>query len=386
MVIVADVPALAPAPGDEAPSFAGGLAAFLSTASGRPADRIARPGRGRGRMRRHRRVAGTRAGRGRRVRDGPRCRLRARPRAAKPRRRRAGRRGGSLVRRRESAASSSSPAARRGATPTSAAPRRPRAGRDSASTCSCSLPGLQPGTDPGMPDAGSAGTLPPVFEPAWAAPYRCLAERSGGTVAAVSSPAELEAALRRIAGTLESAVVVRGFHYTGQEIRGISPGGDAGWGATLRPGAGAGAGAGCSSRISSRPRSRSPRVCTWSRRGTGDRSGPPRSPWPPGSAPKCASPSRPGSCSCRRSTRRAGRSSATARGFAAPGVPMSSRGAARNPRPVASTCSFPARLELAPGTYRVRARWKGIERVIDEVTVEAGASTVRAVSFGKENE
>ena len=50
---------------------------------------------------------------------------------------------------------------------------------------------------------------------------------------------------------------------------------------------------------------------------------------------------------------------------------------------MASTCSFPARLELAPGTYRVRARWKGVERVIEEVTVEAGASAVRAVSFGK---
>ena len=45
------------------------------------------------------------------------------------------------------------------------------------------------------------------------------------------------------------------------------------------------------------------RVCIWSRRGMGGRSGPPRSPWPPGSAPRCASPSRPGSSSCRRSTR-----------------------------------------------------------------------------------
>jgi hypothetical protein len=53
---------------------------------------------------------------------------------------------------------------------------------------------------------------------------------------------------------------------------------------------------------------------------------------------------------------------------------------------VAGTCSFPARLELAPGTYRVRARWKGIERVIEEVTVEAGASAVRDVSFGKDGE
>jgi hypothetical protein len=53
---------------------------------------------------------------------------------------------------------------------------------------------------------------------------------------------------------------------------------------------------------------------------------------------------------------------------------------------VASTCSFPARLELAPGTYQVRARWKGITRVIDEVTVEAGASSVHNISFGQEND
>ena len=61
-------------------------------------------------------------------------------------------------------------------------------------------------------------------------------------------------------------------------------------------------------------------------------------------------------------------------------------GGSEESRPLASTCSFPARLELAPGTYRVRARWKGIERVIDEITVEGGASSVRAVSFGKESD
>jgi hypothetical protein len=51
---------------------------------------------------------------------------------------------------------------------------------------------------------------------------------------------------------------------------------------------------------------------------------------------------------------------------------------------VASTCSFPSRLELAPGVYRVRARWKGLERLVEEVAVEGGASTVRVVSFGAE--
>jgi hypothetical protein len=44
------------------------------------------------------------------------------------------------------------------------------------------------------------------------------------------------------------------------------------------------------------------------------------------------------------------------------------------------------RLELSPGAYRVRARWKGIERVLDEVTVEAGASTMRAVRFGEDGQ
>ena len=55
-------------------------------------------------------------------------------------------------------------------------------------------------------------------------------------------------------------------------------------------------------------------------------------------------------------------------------------------RVVASTCSFPSRLELAPGVYRVRARWKGLERFVDEVAVEGGASTVRVVSFGADEQ
>ena len=61
-------------------------------------------------------------------------------------------------------------------------------------------------------------------------------------------------------------------------------------------------------------------------------------------------------------------------------------GGGEESQPVASTCSFPARVELAPGTYRVRARWKGVERVIEEVTVAAGAGVVRDVSLGKESD
>ncbi|HWR98088.1 MAG TPA: hypothetical protein VN317_06665, partial [Candidatus Methanoperedens sp.] len=49
---------------------------------------------------------------------------------------------------------------------------------------------------------------------------------------------------------------------------------------------------------------------------------------------------------------------------------------------VASTCSLPSRFELPPGVYRVRVRWKELERTIEEAAVEGGASTVRTVSFG----
>ncbi len=245
-------------------------------------------------------------------------------------------------------------------------------------------PRLQPGGDPGIPDAGSAGTLQPVFEPAWAAPYRCLADRSGGTIATASSAAEFEAALRRIAETLESAVVVKGFHYTGQEIRGISPGGDAGWGATLRPGTGAGARVLESdlfptafavsqgvyvvkARYGGQERTAAVAVAAGERAEM-------RVTFPTGELFLQALDAAGGEI--------VGDSTGFRCAWGADVFP----GGSGETRPVASTCSFPARLELAPGTYLVRARWKGTERVIDEVTVEAAASTVRPVSFGNEND
>jgi len=245
-------------------------------------------------------------------------------------------------------------------------------------------PRLQPGADPGIPDAGSVGTLQPVFEPAWAAPYRCLADRSGGTVAAVSSPAEFEAALRRIADTLESAVVVKGFHYTGQEITGISPGGDAGWGATLRQGTAEGAGVRVfesdlfpaafavsqgvyALTVRYRGQERTAAVAV-----------------APGERAEVHVTFATGELFLQALDAAGGEIIGDSTGFRCAWGADVFPGGGEESRPVASTCSFPARLELAPGTYLVRARWKGIVRVVDEVTVEAGASAMRAVSFGKE--
>jgi len=247
-------------------------------------------------------------------------------------------------------------------------------------------PRPQPGTDPGMPDAGTDGTLKPVFEPVWAAPYRCLADRSGGSVATASTPAEFEAALRRIAGTLESAVVVRGFHYTGQEIRGVSPGGDAGWGAALRPATDSGAGVRMIEsdlfpatfavpqgvhvvkvRYGGQERTAAVAVAS-------------------GERAEVRVTFATGELFLQALDASGGEIVGDSTGFRCAWGADIFPGGGDESQPVASTCSFPARLELAPGTYRVRARWKGIERVIDEVTVEAGASAVRDVSFGKESD
>jgi len=249
-------------------------------------------------------------------------------------------------------------------------------------------PRLQSGIEPGMLDADSVGLLQPVFEPAWAAPYRCLADRSGGTVASVSAPAELEAALRRISGALEAAVVVRGFHYTGQEIRGISPGGDAGWGAMLRPETDADLTAGVrmfesdlfpaafavsqgvhvvNARYGGQERTAAVAVTA-------------------GERAEVRVTFATGELFLQALDAAGGEIVGDSAGFrCAWGVDVFPGGGEES-RPVASTCSFPARLELAPGSYLVRARWKGVERVIDEVTVEAGASSVRTVAFGKEND
>ncbi len=268
------------------------------------------------------------------------------------------------------------------ATPISAAVTPPPSGPIQRVHVILLAPRLQPGSDPGVPDAGSTGTLQAVFEPAWATPYRCLADRSGGSVATVSSPAEFEAALHQIAGTLESAVVVRGFHYTGQEIQGISPGGDAGWGAALHAGTDAGAGvrmiesglfptafavsAGVyvlKMRYGGQVRTAAVAVAA-------------------GERAEVRVTFATGELFLQALDAAGGEIVGDSTGFLCAWGADVFAGDGEESQPVARTCSFPARLELAPGTYRVRARWKGIERVIDEVTVETGQSTVRDVSFG----
>jgi hypothetical protein len=241
------------------------------------------------------------------------------------------------------------------------------------------------GAEPAVPEAGTAGTPPPVFEPAWAAPYRCLAERSGGTVAAVSSPDECETALRRLAGDLESAVVVKAFHYTGQEVVGISPGGENGWGVTVRPGGGAD--------TASRTRVSEIFPAAFAvpagvhvlkvRYGGQERTA--AVAVAPGERAEVRVSFATGELFLQALDAAGGEIVGDSAGFRCAWGAEVFAANGEGQRPVAATCSFPARLELVPGSYRVRARWKGIERVLDEVTVEAGASAVRAVSFGEED-
>jgi hypothetical protein len=245
-------------------------------------------------------------------------------------------------------------------------------------------PPPQSGEEPGLPAAAGAAALPaPVFEPEWAAPYRCLAERTGGTIEAATGPAQLESALRRIAGRLESAVAVRAFHYTGQELRGISPDGQAGWGATVRAAGGT-------------PEAPSPtldaglfpaafavpagvyivksRYCGQEKTAAVAVG--------PGERAEVRVTFSTGELFVRALDAAGGEISGDSTGFRCAWGADVFAGEAAEEKNVASTCTLPVRLELAPGVYRVRVRWKGLERLVEEVTVEAGASAVRTVSFG----
>jgi hypothetical protein len=240
----------------------------------------------------------------------------------------------------------------------------------------------EPGAEPDMPEAGTAGMPAPVFDPLWASPYRCLAERTGGTVEAVSTAAELEGALRRIAADLESAVAVRAFRGNGEEIRGISPGGDAGWGALLRPAGSAGGGEGArvaelfpaffslpggvyllKGRYGVQERTVAVAVA-------------------PGERAEVRMSFPTGELFVQALDAAGSEIVGDSAGFRCAWGTEVLQGEDGEERVVASTCSFPSRYELAPGVYRVRARWKGLERWVEEVAVEGGTSSVRAVSFG----
>jgi hypothetical protein len=241
-----------------------------------------------------------------------------------------------------------------------------------------------PGAEPGMPEAGTGATPAPVFEPAWAAPYRCLAERSGGSVSVASTSTELEGALRRIAGTMESAVVVRAFHGAGQEIRGISPDGAGAWGASLRPAGGEAAPlreaalfpaafavpAGVyviKGRFSGQEKTAAVAVA-------------------PGERAEVRVSFVTGEVFVQALDAAGGEIVGDSAGFRCAWGAQVLQGEDGEERVAAETCSFPSRFELAPGVYRVRARWKGVERLVEEVAVEGGASVVRTVSFGADND
>jgi hypothetical protein len=247
-------------------------------------------------------------------------------------------------------------------------------------------PPPQQGADPEMPEAGSPAGPAPIFDPPWASPYRCLAERSGGGIEVVTSPAGLEAALRRITARLESAVAVRAFHYTGQELKGISPDGEAGWGATLRPsGTAAEGGESVEAGLFPAAFAVPAGVYLVKSRYAGQEK----------TAAVAVAPAEraevrvtfaTGELFVRALDAAGGEIAGDSAGFRCAWGADVLQGEDGEERTAASTCSFPVRIELAPGVYRVRARWKGIERVIDAVAVEAGASSVQTVSFGSESD
>jgi hypothetical protein len=244
----------------------------------------------------------------------------------------------------------------------------------------------EPAAEPGFPEAGADGIPAPVFEPAWAAPYRCLAERSGGTVSAVATPAELEGVLRRIASGLESAVAVRAFHGTGREVKGISPGGEAGWGVALWPSGGDGQGDEVRSADLVPAAFALPGGVYVVKSRYGGQAKTAAVAVAPGERAEVRVSFPTGELFVQALDGAGGEISGDSVGFSCAWGAEVLQGNVGEETVVASTCSFPSRFELPPGIYRVRARWKGFERVIEEAAVEGGASTVRAVSFGAAGE
>jgi hypothetical protein len=243
-----------------------------------------------------------------------------------------------------------------------------------------------PGSEPEMPEAGSTAGPAPVFDPPWAAPYRCLAERSGGAIEVVTSAAGLEAALRRVAARLESAVAIRAYHYTGQELKGISPEGAAAWGATLRPSGGT-AGEGVSVEAGLFPAAFAVPAGVYlvkSRYAGQEKTA--AVAVAPGERAEVRVTFATGELFVRALDAAGGEIVGDSAGFRCAWGADVLQGEEGEERTAAATCSFPVRVELPPGVYRVRARWKGVERVVEEVAVETGTSTVRTVSFGAESE
>ncbi|HEY5999356.1 MAG TPA: hypothetical protein VI078_08690 [bacterium] len=240
----------------------------------------------------------------------------------------------------------------------------------------------EPGAQPDMPEAGTAGAPAPVFDPSWGGPYRCLAERTGGTVSTASSPAELEGALRRIAADMESAIVVRAIHGTGQEVRGISPGGDAGWGVVLRPGGSESAQeAGRLAELFPASFALPGGVYVVKARYAGQEKTAAVA-VAPGERVEVRVTFPTGELFVQALDASGQEIAGDSAGFGCAWGTEVLQGEPEEQTVVARSCSLPSRFELSPGVYRARVRWKGQERSVDEAAVEGGASTVRAVSFG----
>jgi hypothetical protein len=241
-----------------------------------------------------------------------------------------------------------------------------------------------PGDEPGIPVFGGPEVTSPPSEPPWAAPYRCLAERSGGAVEIASSPAQLEAALRRAARRLEAAVTVRGFHYAGREIRGMSPEGPEGWGATLKPSVPE-AGGIESIAVDLFPAAFAVTAGVYIVKGRfREQEKTAAVAVAPGERAEVRVQFATGELFVSALDTAGGEIAGDSTGFQCAWGAEVLQGDEGGERTVARTCSFPARFELAPGDYRVRVRWKDLDRVLEEVTVEPGASVVRTVSFGGE--
>jgi hypothetical protein len=234
--------------------------------------------------------------------------------------------------------------------------------------------------------AGAAGPRAPFEnpeEPGWVAGYRCLAERTGGTVTLVASPAELGRRLRLVAQGVESAVVVRAFHGHEEEVRGIAPEGSE-WGASLT------ARGAADGEVTVRLSPSLPAVIpvpsgTWDLRCQYN-----------GVLRRVPVFVAPGERAEVRVTFATGDLYVEARDSAGGEIAGDSAGFGclwgaeifpeEGEEAVAASCALPARLELPAGSYRVLVRWKDRAREIRDVSVDAGAVAVRSVDFSATQE
>lgn len=217
----------------------------------------------------------------------------------------------------------------------------------------------------------------PPADPWWVASLKCLAGRTGGSYAAVSDPGDLETALRRITRSLESALEVRVFHFTGQEVRGLPLEDGPQWGAEV---AERGSDGPAALQSVSFPARFSLPAGSWDLKV-----------WYAGLEKKATVVLAAGERAVVQAAFTTGELFVQARDPAGTEIVGDSAGfgcpwgaevlSDTDGRLAARTCSLPARLELPTGSYRVRVHWKGQERIVEGISIENGATVVRAVAF-----